>query len=210
MPKNIIVYFVALFLIIGSIFFLSSYFLDLQSKDNVKKNSELIFEAKNISINLNFKESNLLLKLSSSMINSKKSEKNLYVFKPEIFIKGEDKFFEIKSSRGKILYDKNLIELNDNVLLNGAFFSKKFFGETKKLTIDLNRKNLYSEKISLYLDDFRFLFNEIVLKEKEVLLKGNPIKLFQEGVMTSQTSVIKINLDGKLSFPEKLNVKMSK
>ena len=92
MPKNIIVYFVALFLIIGSIFFLSSYFLDLQSQDTVKKNSKLIFEAKNISINLNFKESNLLLKLSSSMINSKKSEKNLYVFKPEISIKGEDKF----------------------------------------------------------------------------------------------------------------------
>ena len=87
---------------------------------------------------------------------------------------------------------------------------KNFLARQKKLTIDLNRKNLYSEKISLYLDDFRFLFNEIVLKEKEVLLKGNPIKLFQEGVMTSQTSVIKINLDGKLSFPEKLNVKMSK
>ena len=209
MPKNIIVYFVALFLIIGSIFFLSSYFLDLQSKDTVKKNSELIFEAKNISIKLNFKESDLLLKISSSMINSKKSEKNLYVFKPEISITGEDKFFEIKSNRGIILYDKNLIELDDNVLVNGSFFGKKVFGETKKLGIDLNRKNLYSEKISLYLDDFRFLFNEIVLKEKEILLKGNPIKLFQEGVMTSQTSVIKINLDGKLSFPEKLNVKMS-
>ena len=38
MPKNIILYFVVLFLIIGSIFFLSSSFLNLQTETNVKKN----------------------------------------------------------------------------------------------------------------------------------------------------------------------------
>ena len=91
MPKNIILYFVVLFLVIGSIFFLSSSFLNLQTETNVKKNSELIFEAKDISINLNFRESELLLKVNSKLINSKKNEKNLYVFEPEISITSNDK-----------------------------------------------------------------------------------------------------------------------
>ena len=69
MPKNIILYFVVLLLIIGSIFFLSSSFLNLQTDTNVKKNSELIFEAKDISINLNFRESELLLKINTKLIN---------------------------------------------------------------------------------------------------------------------------------------------
>ena len=207
MPKNIILYFVVLFLIIGSIFFLSSSFLNLQTETNVKKNSELIFEAKDISINLNFRESELLLKVNSKLINSKKNEKNLYVFEPEVSITSNDKLIKIKSKRGTILYDKNLVELNEGISLNGNVIGKKIFGETEKLVIDLNKKNLYSNEMSLYFEDFKFLLNEIILEKQGMLLKGNPIKLIQDGKINSETSIVKINLDGEISFPGKLTIK---
>ena len=209
MPKNIILYFVVLFLVIGSIFFLSSSFLNLQTKTNVKKNSELIFEAKDISINLNFRESELLLKVNSKLINSKKNEKNLYVFEPEVSIISKDKLIKIKSKRGTILYDKNLVELNEGISLNGNVFGRKIFGETEKLVIDLNKKNLYSNEMSLYFEDFKFLLDEIILEKQGMLLKGNPIKLIQDGKINSETSIVKINLDGEISFPGKLTIKAS-
>ena len=209
MPKNIILYFVVLLLIIGSIFFLSSSFLNLQPDTNVKKNSELIFEAKDISINLNFKESELLLKVNSKLINSKKNEKNLYVFEPEVSITGNDKLIKIKSKRGTILYDKNLVELNEGISMNGNIIGKKIFGETEKLVIDLNKKNLYSKEMSLYFEDFKFLLDEIILEKQGMLLKGYPIKLIQDGKINSETSIVKINLDGEISFPGKLIIKAS-
>ena len=209
MPKNIILYFVVLLLIIGSIFFLSSSFLNLQPDTNVKKNSELIFEAKDISINLNFKESELLLKVNSKLINSKKNEKNLYVFEPEVSITGNDKLIKIKSKRGTILYDKNLVELNEGISMNGNIIGKKIFGETERLVIDLNKKNLYSNEISFYFEDFKFLLDEIILEKQGMILKGNPIKLIQDGKINSETSIVKINLDGEISFPGKLIIKAS-
>ena len=209
MPKNIILYFVVLFLVIGSIFFLSSSFLNLQTETNVKKNSELIFEAKDISINLNFRESELLLKVNSKLINSKKNEKNLYVFEPEVSITSNDKLIKIKSKRGTILYDNNLVELNEGISLNGNVIGKKIFGETEKLVIDLNKKNLYSKEMSLYFEDFKFLLNEIILEKQGMLLKGNPVKLIQDGKINSETSMVKINLDGEISFPGKLTIKAS-
>ena len=209
MPKNIILYFVVLFLVIGSIFFLSSSFLNLQTETNVKKNSELIFEAKDISINLNFRESELLLKVNSKLINSKKNEKNLYVFEPEVSITSNDKLIKIKSKRGTILYDKNLVELNEGISLNGNVIGKKIFGETEKLVIDLNKKNLYSNEMFLYFEDFKFLLTEIILEKQGMLLKGNPIKLIQDGKINSETSIVKINLDGEISFPGKLTIKAS-
>ena len=209
MPKNIILYFVVLFLVIGSIFFLSSSFLNLQTETNVKKNSELIFEAKDISINLNFRESELLLKVNSKLINSKKNEKNLYVFEPEVSITSNDKFIKIKSKRGTILYDKNLVELNEGISLNGNIIGKKIFGETERLVIDLNKKNLYSKEMSLYFEDFKFLLDEIILEKQGMLLKGNPIKLIQDGKINSETSIVKINLDGEINFPGKLTIKAS-
>ena len=209
MPKNIILYFVVLFLVIGSIFFLSSSFLNLQTETNVKKNSELIFEAKDISINLNFRESELLLKVNSKLINSKKNEKNLYVFEPEVSISSNDRLIKIKSKRGTILYDKNLVELNEGISLNGNVIGKKIFGETEKLVIDLNKKNLYSNEMSLYFEDFKFLLDEIILEKQGMLLKGNPIKLIQDGKINSETSIVKINLDGEISFPGNLTIKAS-
>ena len=108
MPKSILVYLIALFFLIGSMLFLSSFFLNSSSEEIERQNSEIIFEAKNISLILNFKESNLSLKIDSSMINSLKEEKNLYVFNPVVSIFGKDISINLISDRGKISYDKNL------------------------------------------------------------------------------------------------------
>ena len=91
MQKSIFVYLLALFFLIGSILFII-FFLNTSSNENKEIGDEVIFEAKNISINLNFKESDFLLKVKSSMVNSLKEEKNLYVFEPEILLSGKKIF----------------------------------------------------------------------------------------------------------------------
>ena len=113
MPKNIFFYTLLLLLLIGSSLFISSYFLsnNLEILEG-KENTNTIFQAKGINLNLNFKNSNLSLKVSSEMINSKKNEKNLYVFEPSIQIKGDDTNLKINSKRAVILYDRNLIICN--------------------------------------------------------------------------------------------------
>ena len=104
MPKSIFVYLVALFFLTGSILFITSFFLNSSDNEIENVNSEIIFEAKNISINLGFKDSNLNLKVKSSMVNSLKEEKNLYVYKPEIGLSGKNINLKITSDNGKISY----------------------------------------------------------------------------------------------------------
>jgi hypothetical protein len=101
------------------------------------------------------------------------------------------------------------VELNEGISMNGNIIGKKIFGETEKLVIDLNKKNLYSNEISFYFEDFKFLLDEIILEKQGMILKGNPIKLIQDGKINSETSIVKINLDGEISFPGKLIIKAS-
>ena len=96
MPKSIFVYLVALFFLIGSVLFLSSFFLNSSSSELIKQNNEIIFEAKNISINLGFKESDFILEVNSSMVNSLKEEKNLYVYQPKIDISGKNTLLKME------------------------------------------------------------------------------------------------------------------
>ncbi len=119
MPKSIFVYLVALFFLTGSILFITSFFLNSSDNEIENVNSEIIFEAKNISINLGFKDSNLNLKVKSSMVNSLKEEKNLYVYKPEIGLSGKNIDLKITSDNGKISYDKNIIQIENNILVSG-------------------------------------------------------------------------------------------
>ena len=116
MPKSIFVYLVALFFLIGSVLFLSSFFLNSSSSELIKQNNEIIFEAKNISINLGFKESDFILEVNSSMVNSLKDEKNLYVYQPTIDISGKNTFLKIISNKGTIAYDKNIVKLENRLI----------------------------------------------------------------------------------------------
>lgn len=190
--------------------FLSSFFLNTSSEEIERQNSEIIFEAKNISLILNFRESNLSLKIDSSMINSLKEEKNLYVFNPVVSIFGKDISINLISDRGKISYDKNIIELSNNISIKGNLYQNIFQGDAESLQVDLNDKNLKSEKIMLFLDDKEISFNEINFRDKEVFFKGEPLYLKTSDGLQTETSFIRLKSSGELIIPKKIEVKSLK
>ena len=210
MPKSIFVYLIALFFLVGSMLFLSSFFLNSSSEEIERQNNEIIFEAKNISLILNFKESNLSLKIDSSMINSLKEEKNLYVFNPEVSIFGKDISINLISDRGKISYDKNIIELSNDISIKGKVYKNIFQGDAKSLQVDLNDKNLKSEKIFLFLDDNEISFNEINFRDKEIFFKGEPLYFKSSDGLQTETSFIRLKSGGELIIPKKIGVKSLK
>ena len=207
MPKSIFVYLVALFFLTGSILFITSFFLNSSDNEIENVNSEIIFEAKNISINLGFKDSNLNLKVKSSMVNSLKEEKNLYVYKPEIGLSGKNINLKITSDNGKISYDKNIIQIENNILVNGEANGKAIKGSSDPININLNQKNLSSEKLILFIDEYKILLNEIILENEEMVLKGNPIYLIDNEGLETETSMIRLKSNGELFFPDKLKIR---
>tara|TARA_A200000159_G_C7289629_1_gene325160 strand:- start:296 stop:925 length:630 start_codon:yes stop_codon:yes gene_type:complete len=207
MPKSIFVYLVALFFLIGSVLFLSSFFLNSSSSELVKQNNEIIFEAKNISINLGFKESDFILEVNSSMVNSLKEEKNLYVYQPKIDISGKNTFLKIISNKGTIAYDKNIVQLENKTEISGKVNEKVILGKASKVDIDLNKRNLSSNELIIFIDEYEISVKEIILNEDEILFKGSPIYLKDNKGLETETSMVKLNSNGELIFPSKLNIK---
>ena len=207
MPKSIFVYLVALFFLIGSVLFLSSFFLNSSSSELIKQNNEIIFEAKNISINLGFKESDFILEVNSSMVNSLKEEKNLYVYQPKIDISGKNTFLKIISNKGTIAYDKNIVQLENKTEISGKVNEKVILGKASKVDIDLNKRNLSSNELIIFIDEYEISVREIILNEDEILFKGSPIYLKDNKGVETETSMVKLKSNGELIFPSKLNIK---
>ena len=207
MPKSIFVYLVALFFLIGSVLFLSSFFLNSSSSELIKQNNEIIFEAKNISINLGFKESDFILEVNSSMVNSLKEEKNLYVYQPKIDISGKNTFLKIISNKGTIAYDKNIVQLDNKTEISGKVNEKVILGKASKVDIDLNKRNLSSDELIIFIDEYEISVKEIILNEDEIVFKGSPIYLKDNKGLETETSMVKLKSNGELIFPSKLNIK---
>ena len=207
MPKSIFVYLVALFFLIGSVLFLSSFFLNSSSSELIKQNNEIIFEAKNISINLGFKESDFILEVNSSMVNSLKEEKNLYVYQPKINISGKNTFLKIVSNKGTIAYDKNIVQLDNKTEISGKVNEKVILGKASKVDIDLNKRNLSSDELIIFIDEYEISVKEIILNEDEIVFKGSPIYLKDNKGLETETSMVKLKSNGELIFPSKLNIK---
>ena len=207
MPKSIFVYLVALFFLIGSVLFLSSFFLNSSSSELVEQNNAIIFEAKNISINLGFKESDFILEVNSSMVNSLKEEKNLYVYQPKIDISGKNTFLKIISNKGTIAYDKNIVQLENKTEISGKVNEKVILGKASKVDIDLNKRNLSSNELIIFIDEYEISVKEIILNEDEILFKGSPIYLKDNKGLETETSMVKLKSNGELIFPSKLNIK---
>ena len=207
MPKSIFVYLVALFFLIGSVLFLSSFFLNSSSSELIKQNNEIIFEAKNISINLGFKKSDFVLKVKSSMVNSLKEEKNLFVYQPKIDILGKNTFLKITSNKGIIAYDKNLVQLENKTEITGKANKKIISGKAGKIDIDLNRRNFSSNELIIFIDEYEISVKEIILNEDEMVFKGDPIYLKDNDGLVTETSLMKLKSNGELIFPSKLNIK---
>ena len=207
MPKSIFVYLVALFFLIGSVLFLSSFFLNSSSSELIKQNNEVIFEAKDISINLGFKESDFILEVNSSMVNSLKEEKNLYVYQPKIDISGKNTFLKIISNKGTIAYDKNIVQLDNKTEISGKVNEKDILGKASKVDIDLNKRNLSSDELIIFIDEYEISVKEIILNEDEIVFKGSPVYLKDNKGLETETSMVKLKSNGELIFPSKLNIK---
>ena len=207
MPKSIFVYLVALFFLIGSVLFLSSFFLNSSSSELIKQNNEIIFEAKNISINLGFKESDYILEVNSSMVNSLKEEKNLYVYQPKIDISGKNTFLNIISNKGTIAYDKNIVQLDNKTEISGKVNEKDILGKASKVNINLNKRNLSSDELIIFIDEYEISVKEIILNEDEIVFKGSPVYLKDNKGLETETSMVKLKSNGELNFPSKLNIK---
>ena len=207
MPKSIFVYLVALFFLIGSVLFLSSFFLNSSSSELIKQNNEIIFEAKNISINLGFKESDFILEVNSSMVNSLKDEKNLYVYQPKIDISGKNTFLKIISNKGTIAYDKNIVKLENKTEISGKMNEKVILGKSSKVDIDLNKRTLSSDELIIFIDEYEISVKEIILNEDEIVFKGSPVYLKDNKGLETETSIVKLKSSGELIFPSKLNIK---
>ena len=207
MPKSIFVYLVALFFLIGSVLFLSSFFLNSSSSELIKQNNEFIFEAKNISINLSFKESDFILEVNSSMVNSLKEEKNLYVYQPKINISRKNTFLKIISNKGTIAYDKNIVQLDNKTEISGKVNEKDILGKASEVDIDLNKRNLSSNELIIFIDEYEISVKEIILNEDEIVFKGSPIYLKDNKGLETETSMVKLKSNGELIFPSKLNIK---
>ena len=207
MQKSIFVYLVALFFLIGSVLFLSSFFLNSSSSKLIKQNNEIIFEAKNISINLGFKESDFILEVNSSMVNSLKEEKNLYVYQPKIDISGKNTFLKIISNKGTIAYDKNIVQLDNKTEISGKVNEKDILGKASKVDIDLNKRNLSSDELIIFIDEYEISVKEIILNEDEIVFKGSPVYLKDNKGLETETSMVKLKSNGELIFPSKLNIK---
>ena len=207
MPKSIFVYLVALFFLIGSVLFLSSFFLNSSSSELIKQNNEIIFEAKNISINLGFKESDFILEVNSSMVNSLKDEKNLYVYQPKIDISGKNTFLKIISNKGTIAYDKNIVQLDNKTEISGKVNEKDILGKASKVDIDLNKRNLSSDELIIFIDEYEISVKEIILNEDEIVFKGSPVYLKDNKGLETETSMVKLKSNGELIFPSKLKIK---
>ena len=207
MPKSLFVYIVALFFLIGSALFLSSFFLSTSSSELIKQNNDIVFEAKNISINLGFKESDFILEVNSSMVNSLKEEKNLYVYQPKIDISGKNTFLKIISNKGTIAYDKNIVQLENKTEISGKVNEKVISGKASKVDIDLNKRNLSSNELIIFIDEYEISVREIILNEDEILFKGSPIYLKDNKGLETETTMVKLKSNGELIFPSKLNIK---
>ena len=206
MQKSIFVYLLALFFLIGSLLFLSSFFLNTPIKKNDDIGDQVIFEAKNISINLNFKESDFILKVKSSMVNSLKEEKNLYVFEPEILLSEDKILINLTSNKGIISYGRNTIQLEENIKISGKVSENNLKGNALGMNIDLNNRSLFSENLILFIDSFEISFNEINLNDDKMILKGDPIYLKDRDGMITTTSSLELKSSGELVLPEKINV----
>ena len=85
-----------------------------------------------------------------------------------------------------------------------------FQGDAESLQVDLNDKNLKSEKIMLFLDDKEISFNEINFRDKEVFFKGEPLYLKTSDGLQTETSFIRLKSSGELIIPKKIEVKSLK
>ena len=133
--------------------------------------------------------------------------KNIKMIGIKTFISGKNTFLKIISNKGTIAYDKNIVQLENKTEISGKVNEKVILGKASKVDIDLNKRNLSSNELIIFIDEYEISVNEIILNEDEIVFKGNPIYLKGNNGLETETSMVKLKSNGELIFPSKLNIK---
>ena len=118
-----------------------------------------------------------------------------------------ENFLKIISNKGTIAYDKNIVQLENRTEISGKVNEKVIFGKAIKVDIDLNKRNLSSNELIIFIDEYEISVKEIILNEDEIVFKGSPIYLRDNKGLETETSMVKLKSNGELIFPSKLNIK---
>ena len=71
----------------------------------------------------------------------------------------------------------------------------------------MKQKNLSSNELIIFVDEYEISVKEIILNEDEMVFKGSPIYLKDNEGLVTETSLVKLKSNGELIFPSKLNIK---
>ena len=116
-------------------------------------------------------------------------------------------FLKIISNKGTIAYDKNIMQLDNKTEISGKVNEKDILGKASKVDIDLNKRNLSSDELIIFIDEYEISVKEIILNEDEIVFKGSPVYLKDNKGLETETSMVKLKSNGELIFPSKLNIK---
>ena len=124
-----------------------------------------------------------------------------------IDISGKNTFLIIFSNKGTIAYDKNIVQLYNKTEISGKVNQKDILGKASKVDIDLNKRNLSSDELIIFIDEYEISVKEIILNEDEIVFKGSPVYLKDNKGLETETSMVKLKSNGELIFPSKLSIK---
>ena len=69
------------------------------------------------------------------------------------------------------------MQLENKTEISGKVNEKVISGKASKVDIDLNKRNLSSNELIIFIDEYEISVKEIILNEDEIVFKGSPIYL---------------------------------
>ena len=99
------------------------------------------------------------------------------------------------------------MQLDNKTEISGKVNEKDILGKASKVDIDLNKRNLSSDELIIFIDEYEISLKEIILNEDELVFKGSPVYLKDNKGLETETSMVKLKSNGELIFPSKLNIK---
>ena len=161
MFKQVSIYSILLFALISLVFFLSTYYLDSES-DQIKDQNLNIFQAKDISLKLNFFSSDFDITLKSKMINGLTDSKILDIFNPTVYLKNSTLEVEIISESSKLNYGTEELLIPNKMSFKGKYLDKPFRGEADQMKFNFLDNRIFFNK------DFVIIFDEKEYKGRNI------------------------------------------
>ena len=161
MFKQASIYTILLLALISLAFFLSTYYTNSES-DQIKDQNLNIFQAKDISLKLNFFSSDFDITLKSKMINGLTDSKILDIFNPTIYLKNTTLEVEIISESSKLNYGTEELLIPNKMSFKGKYLDKPFRGEADQMKFNFLDNRIFFNK------DLVIIFDEKEYKGRNI------------------------------------------